>query len=317
MARESLERRKSESLPLYLSPLLFPPNYVSHSPAIDGKCFMSHTSTFEQEVSEGKRFEFGKNWNSFLNTLDDERIEIAQNSITDMLEVETLEGLSFLDIGCGSGLFSLVARKLGARVHSFDFDPNSVACAIELRNRYFPNDDGWSIEEGSVLDDAYMKKLGTFDIVYSWGVLHHTGEMWKAIGNAVNCIHEEGRLYIAIYNDEGVRSRVWRSIKKTYCSGALGKAAMSAFFIPYFLFRSVLRSLVRRENEFTGYRKRRGMSIMHDYIDWLGGYPFEVASVEEIFKYFKTRAYTLTNIKTTNSLGCNQFVFKRTRDNAI
>src|ERR687884_322280 len=101
------------------------------------------------EIAHGERFQFGENWARFLAVLDDERIRRAEESLKEMLEVESLDGQSFLDIGCGSGLFSLAARRLGARVHSFDYDPQSVACATELRRRYFPDDERWVIEEGS------------------------------------------------------------------------------------------------------------------------------------------------------------------------
>src|SRR5207302_10440486 len=138
-------------------------------------------SSHAGEVTRGERFEFGKNWGRFLEVLDDERIGEAEESLKKMLEVEGLAGKSFLDIGSGSGLFSLAARRLGARVHSFDYDPQSVACAAELRRRYFPNDEDWVVEPGSALDEAYLNRLGTFDIVYSWGVLHHTGAMWQAL----------------------------------------------------------------------------------------------------------------------------------------
>src|ERR1044072_2056758 len=110
------------------------------------------TSTHASEVAGGERFEFGKNWARFLELLDEGRIRSAEESLRTMLEVESLEGKSFLDIGSGSGLFSLAARRLGARVRSFDYDPRSVACARELRRRYFPDAGGWTIEEGSALD---------------------------------------------------------------------------------------------------------------------------------------------------------------------
>jgi len=135
----------------------------------------------EREVASGERFEFGKNWSRFLVLVDEDRITKAENSLKQWLEVEDLNGKSFLDIGSGSGLYSLAARRLGARVHSFDYDPHSVACASELRRRYFAGDPHWTVEEGSALDVDYMDSLGTFDIVYSWGVLHHTGQMWKAL----------------------------------------------------------------------------------------------------------------------------------------
>src|SRR5205807_1220787 len=121
--------------------------------------------------------------------------------LKEMLECETLAGKTFLDIGSGSGLFSLAARRLGAKVHSFDFDSNSFGCTQELRNRYFAGDPDWRVEQGSALDGDYMASLGLFDIVYSWGVLHHTGKMWRALANAALPVADGGKLFIAIYND--------------------------------------------------------------------------------------------------------------------
>src|SRR5690349_14790038 len=158
-------------------------------------------NTATDDIAQGKRFEFGKNWSRFLAVLDEERIAEAQRSLAQMLEVTNLEGKSFLDVGSGSGLFSLAARRLGARVHSFDYDPQSVACGQELKRRYFADDPLWRVEQGSVLDRDYLNPLGSFDVVYSWGVLHHTGAMWEALGNVAPLVAEGGRLFIAIYND--------------------------------------------------------------------------------------------------------------------
>jgi 2-polyprenyl-3-methyl-5-hydroxy-6-metoxy-1,4-benzoquinol methylase len=169
------------------------------------------------EVASGERFEFGKNWAAFLSIVDEERISMAEASLKEMLECEDLNGKRFLDIGSGSGLFSLAARRLGATVHSFDFDSNSFSCTQELRRRFFPGDANWRIEQGSALDADYVSGLGKFDIVYSWGVLHHTGEMWRALENAVLPVNEGGKLFIAIYNDTGSQAHRWHWIKKTYC----------------------------------------------------------------------------------------------------
>jgi 2-polyprenyl-3-methyl-5-hydroxy-6-metoxy-1,4-benzoquinol methylase len=164
------------------------------------------------------RFEFGANWRRFLDTLDDRRIRTAEESLRNMLGGSDLTDRSFLDVGCGSGLFSLAARNLGAKVHSFDYDPHSVECARLLRQRYRAQDPEWTIEQGSALDEAYMAALGQHDIVYSWGVLHHTGDMWRALELTSKLVKPGGTLFLSIYNDQGLPSKRWLQIKRYYAT---------------------------------------------------------------------------------------------------
>lgn len=266
------------------------------------------------EIASGNRFRFGENWSRFLRTLNEARIATAEKSLLSMLGRETLEGLRFVDVGSGSGLFSLAARRLGADVHSFDFDPQSVECALELRARYFPDDARWTVQQGSVLDPAFVESLETFDIVYSWGVLHHTGQMWKALELVTRLVRPEGQLFIAIYNDQGYISKRWNRIKKLYCSGTLGRLLVKAVCIPYFVVPPLLLDLIKLRDPtrlYRDYRRERGMSKVHDWYDWLGGYPFEVAKPEEIFDFYAARNLRMERMTTCGGgLGCNQFVFR-------
>ena len=165
----------------------------------------SHAS----EVARGERFKFGENWKKFMDSMSEERAAEAVSSLRKMLGRNSLEGQSFIDIGSGSGLFSLAARRLGATVTSFDYDSDSFGCTNEMRARYAANDPKWKVMQGSVLDTTFMKSLGQYDIVYSWGVLHHTGAMWDAINNAAALVKPNGQFFIAIYNDQGAWSGRW------------------------------------------------------------------------------------------------------------
>jgi SAM-dependent methyltransferase len=256
------------------------------------------SSNHGQEVASGERFEFGANWQRFLNSLTDQRVTDADESLKAML----------LDIGSGSGLFSLSARRLGAKVVSFDYDSQSVCCTAELKRRHFPSDNGWEVQHGSVLDAAYMQGLGRFDVVYSWGVLHHTGAMWEAIENSMAAVSPGGTVFVALYNDQGTASKYWAFVKRTYNKRRWTRPFWIALHTLYPLLPSMALRAVR------GRKLRRGMNPWTDLLDWLGGYPFEVSTPAEVKGFFESRGFRLKKAKEVGRrLGCNEFVFERTQ----
>lgn len=265
------------------------------------------------EPDEQPRFQFGKNWSYFLRNVDDQAIKRAEDSLREALAVDDLAGRSFLDIGSGSGLFSLAAWRLGAAVHSIDIDEESVACTRTLKQRFAADSDRWKIEHGSVLDRDFFGKLGTFDIVYSWGVLHHTGQMWQAIENAIGRVAQDGRLFIAIYNDQGRSSVRWTKVKRLY--NALPRSLRFTVLVPAFVRiwgPTMLRDFftARPFHTWRTYQSNRGMNAWRDFIDWVGGYPFEVAKPEEIVAFCAERGLAITFEKTCGTgRGCNEFVF--------
>jgi len=281
--------------------------------------FFSVGNDKENRMQE-KTFSFGQNWQRFLAGIDEERIKTAEASLTEFLGVDDLQGKALLDIGCGSGLFSLAAVRLGAaRVVSFDIDVFSVECCKYLREKE-GDPEKWEVHTGSVLDGEFLSQLGCFDIVYSWGVLHHTGKMWEALRNSAALVRPEGHYYIAIYNKilsrNGSASWIhdfWIKIKQVYNSSpilasyVLEPLAMSAYIA------MLVAKLENPVYHIRNYKSHRGMSWRTDATDWLGGYPYEFATVEEIFKFVRSEFpdFNLTNLKVTSGRGLNWYLFQR------
>ena len=273
-------------------------------------------SEWNAQVRQGQRFAFGENWNRFLLQLTDAHIVAAGDSLKGLLGLADLTGMRFLDAGSGSGLFSLAARQLGAHVVSFDYDPQSVACTRHLRERYSANDPDWAVHEGSALDPAFLGGLGDFDIVYSWGVLHHTGHMWDAVDALSHSVGPGGLYALALYNTQPVFTPVWKGIKRIYCGApAPGKFAIAGAWAVLCAARGLAADLLRLRNPLMRYRASatlRGMSFWRDVVDWVGGHPFETATPDEVVQFLNVRGFARVALRTVGRrLGCNEFVFRR------
>jgi 2-polyprenyl-3-methyl-5-hydroxy-6-metoxy-1,4-benzoquinol methylase len=274
---------------------------------------------YEDGYKRKNRFSFGKNWQEYIRLLNGGKIREAEKSILSFLGKEhPLKGKSFVDIGCGSGLFSLAASSLGARkVVSVDIDDYSVKSAVEIRKR-FSKGKQWSIKKGSILDKKFVDSLGQFDIVYSWGVLHHSGDMEKAFFNASRLAKKGSLLYIAIYNKnekywwEGTSS-LWHGLKRIYnSSGYVVKYLMYTLY-KWALYMGLVASLRSPAKYVEKYKSFRGMDFYTDIKDWLGGYPYEYASVGDVAGHFEKLGFRTLKVKPARSLGCNEFLFRKVK----
>ncbi|HMC32715.1 MAG TPA: 50S ribosomal protein L11 methyltransferase [Candidatus Angelobacter sp.] len=260
------------------------------------------------EFAASERFQFGENWRRFLSVIDEVKISHAEERLYEL--VGDLRGKSFLDVGSGSGIHSLAAIKLGAsRVLSFDYDEQCVACTNELKRRFAPLAN-WQIEHGSALDVSYLQSIGKFDVVYSWGVLHHTGQMWKSFD--LITVPVEDTLAIAIYDDEGRKSRFLLGWKKLYVHSprAIQKVLELLTFVATWG-KAFLVKPIRTVRNWKAYSRNRGMSAWHDVVDMAGGYPFEVAKPGDVFSFFYQRGFKLTKLTTVTRHGLNEYVFCR------
>jgi SAM-dependent methyltransferase len=253
-------------------------------------------------------FSFGKNWLSFLEHMPDEAMRDVASDIADWLGASAVEGKSVVDIGCGSGVHSHCFHAMGVKsLFSIDVDPRSVAATSMMWERAGkPNN--WRVQHASILDDNFVKSLEKFDIVYSWGVLHHTGEMWRAIENASRLVSEGGLFWIALYT-KGPDYPTHLELKKQYNrAGWLGKKLM--------IYRRILKTMRKRmsagKNPFGwNERRRRGMDVYHDLIDWLGGLPYEVASPEEIRSFCEARGFELVRVDSRPEGACSGYLMRR------
>lgn len=273
----------------------------------------------------GEAFAFGKNWSRFLANLSEERMAAAEDSLRRLLQRDHLGGVRVLDAGSGSGLFSLAAYRLGAAVTSFDVDPDSLACTAELQRRFGLPGDRWQVLHGSLLDPGFLETLGHFQVVYCWGVAHHTGNMWAAIAHLASLVEPGGQLVLAIYNDQQYVSRAWRAVKRIYqrlprwirpAYVAMIGCGLFAKRLAVTLVACSLRLVSGRNpvgplTTWASETHGRGMHGWYDLVDWVGGWPFEVARPEEVFRFLRDRKFVLQELTTSPGHGCNEFVFQR------
>lgn len=266
------------------------------------------------------RFEFGANWANFVQTsLSEEKIVQSMEHLKSFLRVEDLRGKSFIDIGSGSGLHSLAALRLGAdHIFSFDYDQNSVSTTAKVRE-FAGSPSNWTVQQGSVLDENYMNGLEKFDFVYSWGVLHHTGDMWTAIRNAAIPLKPDGLFYIALYSPEiyvSPPSHHWLDVKRTY--NAAGKFKKSKMELDYVWRNVVSPALKAGRNPLSMIREYggdRGMTLWTDVRDWLGGYPMEFASYKDTILFCKSKL-GLDLVNCLTGQGNTEFLFANFKMNA-
>jgi SAM-dependent methyltransferase len=226
------------------------------------------------------RFEFGRNWQEYAELVDEDRIAEAKRRLAEMLRTDDLAGRSFLDVGCGSGLHSLAALRMGAgRVVAIDLDPRSVATTAAVLERFAPGHRA-TVKEMSAFDLEALP-FGRFDVVYSWGVLHHTGDMARAIKAAAGCTKPGGLFAVALYGKTRYCG-MWKRIKRWYINASPDEQAWAErtyvrLFGAYLLLRGkCLGTHIRN------YNRKRGMDFHHDVRDWIGGYPYESIAPDEL-----------------------------------
>lgn len=261
-----------------------------------------------------QRFEFGKNWHDFIQKhYSQEQVDTSKNHMLKFFGRDHLNGLTFLDIGCGSGLHSLAALQAGVSVvHGFDYDPSSVAASRYVQSQA-GNPSNWTVEQGSVLDDTFMARMPQYDMVYAWGVLHHTGEVWHAMRNAAGRVKPGGLFYIALYSADvqiDPPPQFWLDIKRKYvASGWLTRRYMELWYIWRFCmyYNPLLFPLFLKR--IYDHKKKRGMNIFTDIRDWLGGWPMEFVFDADAIKFCEAMGFRLAKIATGEAN--TEFLFVR------
>jgi 2-polyprenyl-6-hydroxyphenyl methylase/3-demethylubiquinone-9 3-methyltransferase len=260
-------------------------------------------------------FAFGRNWASYSDIIDDARVAEAERGLVRLLGEDGLAGKSFFDLGCGSGVHAVAAARLGAsRIVAIDLDPVAVATARAVLRRYAPQI-APEVRELSVFD-LDPDTFGRFDVVYSWGVLHHTGALNEAVERATRTVAPGGRFAFALYH----RTRMcafWRWEKRWYAAASPRlQGAARALYVALLRLRFALTGGDFRAYV-ANYRSRRGMDFAHDVHDWMGGYPYESISAAEVEALMQRLGFThLRSFVSPLTIGlfgsgCDEYVYRR------
>ncbi|MBS0534444.1 MAG: class I SAM-dependent methyltransferase [Proteobacteria bacterium] len=260
-------------------------------------------------------FTFGENWSHYAATIDEARLAEAEKGLVRLLGEEPLAGKSLLDIGCGSGVHDVAALRLGAaRVVAIDIDPVSVSTARSVATRHAPGRD-IEVKELSVFDLA-PETFGTFDIVYSWGVLHHTGAMIEAVGKAAQVVKPGGLFVFALYHRTALCG-LWR-VEKRWYTNASERMQRAARLIYIGLLRLRFKLSGRDFGAYVAnYKSSRGMNFGHDVHDWMGGYPYESILAPEVetlmvqLGFEHVRSFTSPKTLGFFGSGCDEYVYRR------
>ena len=274
----------------------------------------------EDLIQADSHFAFGKNWAAYAGRITLHEIEEAERGLAKLLG-DRLDGHRLLDIGCGSGLHALAALRLGAReVVAMDIDADSVATTRAVLAQWWAGSN-WRAEERSVFDLTPETMGGPFDIVYSWGVLHHTGDLHRALATAAKMVAEGGRFAFALYR------RIWMDwfwrIEKRWYAHASPAAQGRARAVHRLLFKLGLFVTGRRFEEYVAnYRSNRGMHFEHDVHDWLGGWPYESILPHEVEALMQSLGFRSERIFARKGRilgrdpgffgsGCDEYVYRR------
>lgn len=259
------------------------------------------------------QFDFGQNWVDFSSrALTHQKLDNARKDFHNLFSGIDMQKKHMLDIGFGQGISLLLACEAGAFVYGNDINPKCRE-ALKQTSNISGITANVPVITGSILDNSTVEMLKSsvpdesFDIVHSWGVLHHTGDMRRAISNAASLVKPGGYFICAIYNRH-ITSKLWLFIKWFYCKApSIVRSLMIAVMYP-FIFAAKLA--VTRKNPF---HQMRGMDFYYNVIDWVGGYPYEYASVNELIDIVSKHGFTcIKTIPAEVPTGCNEFVFKKT-----
>lgn len=258
-----------------------------------------------------KHFKFGENWKNFSNLIDNNRLKEAVTSLKKLTNKKSLNNLSFLDIGCGSGLSSLAAIQLNCKkIYAIDQDEQSIKTTKKVLQK-----SRFKKVKVEKKDLFMLNEKEKFDIVYSWGVLHHTGNMLEAIKKSTKMVSKNGMLILALYKKTKL-CNLWKIEKYIYKSSP---KVIQNFIKNLFIFLFKLAMILKRKNfsnYINDYKTKRGMDFYHDVHDWLGGYPYESISIEEIskimdkFGYKMIRSFQVKKQIGFFGTGCDEYVFK-------